>query len=379
MHNRSIEFAKKFSVPVHVRSSFSDVRGSMIVAEPESADVAVCGAAVIKDEARISLLGVPDRPGVSLEVFSRIAARNVTVDMIVQNVGEGGTADISFTVPKKELAITLEAVREAAQSLGAMDVTWDDNVAKVSVVGLGMARQTGVAEKMFAALAAAGINIQMISTSEIKISAVIDRSQAAEGLRAVHKAFELEREPAGRVAAATPRMTAVDAADVVRRLESEDMEKLLIDDISLDDTQARVTIAGVPDRPGLAAQIFRRVAAAGIVVDIIVQGHDRHAGCPSLTFSVPRNKLGEVVAVAQQLAQEFSCKAVSSAPKIAKLSVSGVGLRSHIVAVFRALAAAGINVAMMNTSEVRVNVVVDGGEGQQGLQTLKAAFADAMR
>jgi aspartate kinase len=207
----------------------------------------------------------------------------------------------------------------------------------------------------------------------------VDRGAAVDGLRVVHKPFELEKEPPQKPVAATTPKTNVDAADVVRRLQQEDMEKLLIDDIALDESQARVTIAGVPDRPGIAAKIFQEVAGAGIVVDMIVQGHDRDAGCPSLSFTVPRSKLSDAVDVATRLSQEFSCKGVSNCPQIAKLSVSGVGLRSHIVSVFRALAAAGINVAMMNTSEVRVNVVVDGDEGQKGLQNLKTVFADALR
>ena len=387
MHNRSIEFAKKFSVPVHVRSSFSDSPGSLIVAEPESTEVPVCGAAVTRDEARVSILGVPDQPGVSYKIFSGVANRNITVDMIVQNVGEEGLADISFTVPRKELDVTLEAMREAAAALGAGEVTHDLNVSKVSVVGLGMARQTGVAERMFAALAQAGINIQMLSTSEIKISAVVEREAAVPALRAVHKAFALEQTPPINAAIASPpaRMPAnslADAADVVSRLRDVDMEKLTIDDIALDATQARVTISGVPDRPGVAAKIFQEVAAAGIVVDMIVQGYDSQAGCPSLSFTVPRTKVDESIAVAKHLAQEFACKGVSSCPQIAKLSVSGVGLRSHTgvaIRMFRALAEAGVNVAMMNTSEVRVNVVVDGSEGKKGLQSLKAAFADALQ
>lgn len=387
MHNRSIEFAKKFGVPVHVRSSFSDVNGSMIVAEPESNDVPVCGAAVTKSEARISVLGVPDKPGVSFQIFSRVAARNITVDMIVQNVGEEGKADISFTVPRNELDVTLEAVRDAVQTLGSGSVTSHDNVSKVSVVGLGMAKQTGVAERMFASLAEAEINIQMISTSEIKISAVIEREAAIPALRAVHKAFELDKAPAqaGATAAPTTKSPA-NAADVLDRLrdvdQEDDMEKLAIDDVALDDTQARVTILGVPDRPGVAAKIFREVAEAGIVVDMIVQGYDSHSACPSLSFTVPRSKISDSVAVAKRLAGELSCKGVSSSPQIAKLSVCGVGLRSHTgvaIRMFRALAEAGLNVAMMNTSEVRVNVVVEGSEGQSGLKALKAAFADSLR
>ncbi len=197
MHSRSIEFAKKFGVPVHVRSSFSDTPGTMIVAEPESASRAVCGAALVKDEARITIEGVPDKPGISHAIFARIAKRNIAVDMIVQNMGAHGKADISFTVPRDDVPTTLEAAREAVAELGASGVSHDDNVAKLSVVGLGMARQTGVATKFFQALGDAGVNMETITTSEIKISVLVARDQATTALRAVHAAFGLDKEPTG--------------------------------------------------------------------------------------------------------------------------------------------------------------------------------------
>jgi aspartate kinase len=381
MHNRSIEFAKKFNVPIHVRSSFSDVPGSMIVAEAESTDRPVSGAAVTRNEARVSVLGVPDRPGVSLQIFSRIADRSVSVDMIVQNVSEHGLADISFTVPRDELAVTLEATREATELLGAGSVTHDDSVSKVSVVGLGMAKQAGVAEAMFSALGRENINIQMISTSEIKISVLVDRQEALDALRCVHREFQLDTapsvvaEPTGVASAHQP----ADAAVVVSRLQNVDMENLVIDDISLDDTQGRVTISGVPDNPGVAARVFREVAQAGIFVDMIVQSHDSHADHASLTFTVPQGQVQAAEEVARRLAEQLACKSVSSCPAVAKLSVCGVGLRSHTgvaIRLFQALTDMGVNVDLINTSEVRVNVVVDGADGPKALAGLKAAFAD---
>jgi aspartate kinase len=382
MHSRSIEFGKKFDVPIHVRSSFTDQPGTMIVAEPERPDQPVSGAAITKDEARITVQGVSDKPGTSLEIFSRIAARNISVDMIVQNVGQSGKADISFTVPQNELAAALEAVREASETAGVDQITSDDSVAKVSVVGLGMAKQTGVAEKMFRALADAGINIQMITTSEIKISVLVSRDRAAEALRIVHHAFELDKEPAEPVKPWTGHAAAPDAAAVVARLQGINMEDLTIDGIDLDSTQARVTIAGVPDQPGIAAKVFEDVAAAGVFVDMIVQSHPSLGGSATLSFTVPQNQLTRSVEAAKRIAQNLGCREVSSSPIIAKLSVSGVGLRTHTgvaIRMFKALAEAGINLEMINTSEVRVNVVVEGAAGEKGLKQLQAAFADVMR
>ena len=382
MHSRSIEFAKKFGVPVHVRSSATDQPGTMIVANPEVPDQAVSGAALTKDEARVTIRGVPDVPGRSFEVFSRIAAKNVTVDMIVQNIGEDGKANISFTVPKAELRQTLDAVEDAQASAGFEEFTYDDNVAKVSVVGLGMAKQTGVADQMFRTLAGEGINIHMITTSEIKISVLVDRDSAQKALRAVHKAFALEQEPAAPTAeAGSSSVTVSDPSQVAEMLRGAELEELTIDDISLDASQARVTIRGIPDAPGVAAKVFEEIAAAGIFVDMIVQNVGRQ-GQANLSFTVPQEKLLQSVDVAHELSASLDGGKVTHAAGVAKLSVSGIGLRSHTgvaIRMFRALSEAGINVDMVNTSEVRVNVVVDGAAGQQGLDALNAAFADVMR
>ncbi len=384
MHSRSIEFAKKFSVPIHVRSSFSDQPGTMIVAEPESPSVPVCGAALTRDEARISIAGVPDRPGVSAEIFSKIAACNVTIDMIVQNIGYEDKANISFTVPAHELKITLEAVHEAVASLGPVEVTHNDQVAKVSVVGLGMATQAGVADKLFLALANEGMNVQMITTSEIKISVLIDRQYSAKALAVVHRAFGLDRVPTDaarpKVSYAVSRSPA-ELTDILSRLGSVDMEELFLDGIALDEGQALVSIDDVPDTPGIAGRIFEAVANAGILVDMIVQS-DSLRGRANLSFTVPRSQLPEGVAAVRSLAGQLGCGRVSTKPEISKLSVSGIGLRSHtIVAIrmFQALGDVGVNVEMISTSEVRVNVVVDGKMGQKSLDCLESAFADVLR
>jgi aspartate kinase len=255
MHNRALEFAKKYGTPIHVRSSFTDVPGTMIVSEPESHDTPVCGAALARSEARVSVLGVPDVPGASLEVFSRLADQNVSVDMIVQNIGAEGKADISFTVVRSELRDALDAVHKSAALLGAEGVTSDADVAKVSVVGLGMAHQTGVAERTFRALGNAEVNLQMITTSEIKISALVASAQAQAALKAVHEEFTLEQEPTHKVHAAPATAGAfkatahADAQDVVDRLAGVDMEKLLIDEVTLDASQSLLALSGVADTP----------------------------------------------------------------------------------------------------------------------------------
>ena len=380
MHSRSIEFAKKFHVPVHVRSSFSDQPGTMIVAEPESFDRPVCGAALQKDEARVTVLGVPDRPGAAMTIFTKIAAKNVATDMIVQNVSDAGVADFSFTVSRDDLPATLKAVEEAAKALGADGYNYDDNVSKVSVVGLGMKTQPGVARKMFRALAEKGINILMITTSEIKISVLVDRESGVEALRTVHAAFELDKEP---TAAAEPSTAAAagngkNAAEMVARMQG--MEDLIFEDVTLDESQSRITLRGIPDKPGTAAGIFEEIAAGGAVVDMIVQSVGRE-GRASVSFTVPKQDFQACSKTAAALSKKLGIAEPTSAPNVAKLTISGTGMRSHTGLarrLFQYLAGAGINVEMINTSEVRLSVVVDGAQGQKAVELLKKEFADVI-
>lgn len=386
MHNRSIEFAKKFAVPIHVRNSSHEKPGTLISADGEKESAAVCGAALSTHDARITLVGVPDVPGTSLEIFSRIADRRITVDMIVQNVGEEGKSDLSFTVPKDELEVALNTIQEAAEVLQAAAVLHDNGVAKVSVVGLGMTQQTGVATRMFRALAAADINIQMITTSEIKISTLVTQEQAERALAVVHQAFELDHPvpsggPLEPVVSGSERAQ-TDVTEIVNRLHRVGMEELVIDDITLDNNQARITIRGIPDTPGIAAAVFEEVAGSGIFVDMIIQSFDGEEGLASVSFTIPQSQYEVALQVAELICERSQCQGMSNSPRVAKLSVSGIGLRSHTsvaIRMFRALAETGINVEMISTSEVRVNIVVDGNHGEQALLQLQSAFQDLLQ
>ena len=187
---RSVEFAKKFSVPVHVRSTFSDVEGTWLVNEEESMnDVLVSGVACDRNEAKITLLRVPDRPGLAAQIFGPIAEAHIVVDMIIQNVSEDGTTDLTFTVPKADHKKALGIVEKTAAAVNAKGVKVDTDMAKISVVGVGMRTHAGVAAKMFEVLAREGINIEMISTSEIKISVVVEAKYTELAVRVLHEAF----------------------------------------------------------------------------------------------------------------------------------------------------------------------------------------------
>jgi aspartate kinase len=192
---RSVEFAKKYNVPVHVRSSFSEEEGTMVVHEDSDMErLVVSGVTCNKDEARITLKKVPDQPGISAKVFSPIANSGIVVDMIIQNVRSGGQTDLTFTVPKADFKKALEISKEVAREIKAEEVLTAENIAKVSVTGLGMKSHSGVAATMFDVLAKENINIRLISTSEIRISCVIEEKYAELAVRVLHTAFGLDKE-----------------------------------------------------------------------------------------------------------------------------------------------------------------------------------------
>ncbi len=194
---RSVELAMIYKVPLVVRSSFSDAEGTLITEEDEEMEkVVVSGVTYNRNEARISVYGVPDRPGVAANLFGPVGERGIIVDMIIQTAQPSGKADITFTVPRTDYKEAMKVVEEVAKKLGAERVEGDPHIAKVSVIGAGMRTHSGVATKMFETLAKHGINIMMISTSEIKISCVIDEKYTELAVRALHEAFHLENSAA---------------------------------------------------------------------------------------------------------------------------------------------------------------------------------------
>ena len=192
---RSVGFAKKYNIAVHVRSSFSEEEGTMVVDENSGMERLVVSAVTHdSNQARITLKKVPDQPGIAAKIFSPIAETGVVVDMIIQNTRAGGQTDLTFTVPKKDFRKALELEKTVAADIGAEEVFGDENIAKVSVIGVGMKDHSGVASKMFTTLAQEGINISMISTSEIRISCVVEEKYTELAVRVLHSAFGLDDE-----------------------------------------------------------------------------------------------------------------------------------------------------------------------------------------
>jgi len=200
---RAVEFAGKYNVPLRVLHSFKEGPGTLISLEDASQmeTPTIAGIAFNRDEAKLTILGVPDMPGVAYKILGPIGEANIEVDVIVQNIGDDNTTDFTFTVGRNDLARAEEVLQGVAKEINAEDVRSDNRIAKVSVVGVGMRSHAGVASQMFAALAEVGINIQMITTSEIKISVIIEEKFLELAVRALHSSFGLDKEPRDESAA----------------------------------------------------------------------------------------------------------------------------------------------------------------------------------
>jgi len=196
LQTRSVEFARKYSIPLLVRSSFTDTEGTLVTREDEEMEkVVVSGISFERDEAKISVVGVPDRPGIAARIFKPLTDAGINVDMIVQNIGRDASTDLTFTVSEDDFDEAMRITKETASVIDARDVVGDRDISKVSIVGAGMKSHAGIASKMFEVLAEEGINIEMISTSEIKISCVVDSKYMELAVRVLHRAFGLGEEP----------------------------------------------------------------------------------------------------------------------------------------------------------------------------------------
>ncbi len=392
MHSRSIEFAKKYRVPVRVRPAHAESEGTLIAAAAEESDQLaplVTGLAVVKDEVRVGLVGLPDRPGVMAEVFARLAERSLPIDMIVQDAGQDGLAEVSFTVPEANRDDAMQASRQALGELGQGDVKEGIPVSKVSSVGRGMRSHTGVAAHMFQLLSDQEINLHMISTSEIKISVQVDREKCESAVAAVHGGFGLEDSESETPEVGFVLRRGSDEGDLSEREAIEQdvvdrlatMEEIVISEVHLDAEQSRITLRNIPNTPGVAAAVFSAVAEGGILVDMIVQNDPRGVvdvlGEASLSFTVPRRDVDSAMLLVREVVEQWGEATIGYDRDIAMLSVVGIGLRSHTgvgARMFRALADAGINIQMINTSEIRISVVVSLEDGAAAHKCLSGVF-----
>lgn len=393
LHPRAVEIARNFGVPLVVRSSWTEDPGTWVISHAPNARSlegleltrAVDAVEFDTDQAKVSLLRVPDRPGVASRLFGEIATQDLNVDLIIQSIHEGNSNDIAFTVTKNSLN-QAEAVANAiipALCGGApadtdAEVMVEQQIAKVSIAGAGMIGRPGVAAQMFSTLAAAGVNIRMISTSEVKVSCVIAEEDCDRAISALCLAFDVNTSP-------------VDQELGVRRQEVGEIQnsKLKIQNsllpavrgVALDQKQARLAIRHVPDRPGMAAHIFQLLADHNVSVDMIIQSQRCRLANGETTrdiaFTVAQMDAESARQVIVAASPELGYGEVVVDPAIAKVSIVGAGMVHHpgiAARMFAALAKHQINIQMIATSEIKVSCVVSEADGVKALQVIHDAF-----
>jgi aspartate kinase len=379
LHPRAVEIARNYGVPLVVRSSWTDEPGTKVIS-PQPQPRPLVGLEIAKpvdavefdpDQAKVALLRVPDRPGIAASLFGEISDRDIDVDLIIQSIHEGNTNDIAFTVAR-DIRKRAEAVAEAiAPALGRSsptdtnsEVIVDRDIAKVSIAGAGMIGRPGVAAKMFATLAQAGVNIQMISTSEIKVSCAIAAADSNLALQVLCDTFEIQQSPVK-----------------LGNISSQKLAEAPVRGVALDLNQARLAIRHVSDRPGMAAKIFGLLAQKNISVDTIIQSQRCHIidGIPTrdLAFTVAQADAKQAQTLLSQASSDFGCGDVLLDEEIAKVSVVGSGMEGKpgvAAKMFNSLAQSGINIQMITTSEIKISCVVHQEQGKLALQTVHQAF-----
>ena len=375
LHPRAVEIARNYGVPLVVRSSWTDQPGTWVTT-PSRQDRALVNLELARpvdavefdiQQAKVALLRVPDRPGIAAQLFGQISQENVDVDLIIQSIHEGNTNDIAFTVNTSILkraeavSLAIAPIFKNQHSSDEAEVIVEKDTAKVSIVGAGMIGRPGVAAQMFTTLAEAGVNIQMISTSEVKVSCVVDIGDCDRAIAALCHTFEINSSSTSLSSTATK-------APAVRG-------------VALDMNQARIAIRQVPNHPGMAAKLFGFLGQHNISVDMIIQSQRCRIvnGVPGrdIAFTVARMDAENAQQRLKAVAKEFDWGEVILDQAIAKVSIVGSGMvgQPGIAAkMFTALAKNHINIQMIATSEIKISCVVGQDEGVKALQVIHSAF-----
>jgi aspartate kinase len=376
LHPRAVEIARNYGMPLVVRSSWTDQPGTWVTSpkpaprDLEGLEIArpVDGVECDTNQAKIALLRVPDRPGVAAQLFNAIANHSLDVDLIIQSIHDGNTNDIAFTVTQASLpsaeavaAAILPVLSGGLSGEAAPEVMVEQKIAKISIAGAGMIGRPGVAAQMFTALANAGINLQMISTSEVKVSCVIDAIDCDRAIDTLCQTFSIQQ---------STRLVAPPPSETPR-----------VRGVALDLKQAQLAIRQVPDRPGMAAQVFTLLAEHSISVDMIIQSQRCRVVNGEMTrdiaFTVAQMDADAAKQVLEDARADLGCGEVVVDAAIAKVSIVGAGMvhQPGVAAqMFTALHDAGINIQMIATSEIKVSCVVAEAVGVQALQVIHAAF-----
>lgn len=379
LHPRAVEIARNYGMPLIVLSSWSDRPGTKVVSrlpQPRSLqgmEIAkpVDGVEIDRDQAKIALLRVPDFPGVAASLFGEISQQNIDVDLIIQSIHEGNTNDIAFTVVNRVLqsaSAVAEAIAPALRThpatVNEAEVMVDRQIAKVAISGAGMIGRPGIAAKMFKTLADAQINIQMISTSEVKVSCVIDESECDRALHLLSQAFDIDLGSQKEI--------------IKNQYQGKHPP---VRGVALDTDQARIAIRHVPDTPGMAAQIFTLLAKKNISVDAIIQSQRCHivndVPTRDIAFTVAQSDAEAARVAIEELKEKIGCDRVSADTAIAKLSVVGAGMIGHpgvAAKFFAALSREKINIQMITTSEIKISCAIDEAEGVKALKAVHEAF-----
>lgn len=379
LHPRAVEIARNYGLPLVVRSSWTQEPGTLVTA-PARQPKSMAGLELVHpvdaiefdaSQAKIALLRIPDRPGIAARLFSEIATQDLNVDLIIQSIHEGNTNDIAFTVERstshkaEAVAVAIApALRDNPTDSNQAEVLVDNRVAKVSIVGAGMIGRPGVAARMFSTLAEAGINIQMISTSEVKVSCTVRADDCDRAIVALCKTFQLTSSLRKDPLAGSNQQRLPEVRGAV-----------------LDQKQAQVAIRHIPDKPGMAARLFQLLAEAGISVDMIIQSQRcrwvNGSKTRDIAFTVGQAAAAAAKTVVESASAELGCGEVLVDTAIAKISVVGMGMIDApgvAARMFDALAEHTINIQMIATSEIKISCLVAEADGVKALQVVHNAF-----
>lgn len=398
LHPRAVEIARNYGVPLVVKSSWTDDPGTWVTS-PKPQGRSLINLEIARpvddvefdtDQARVALLRVPDKPGVAARLFGEISRQKVDVDLIIQSIHEGNSNDIAFTVTTpilKRAEAVAAAIAPALRSQShpnsdEAEVMIEQYIAKVSIAGAGMIGRPGVAAKMFATLAEAGVNIQMISTSEVKVSCVVDAADCDRAVAALRQAFEIPEDQ--RIGGQGDQGTKGETEQNLLSSLTPNSQLTTpppVRGVALDMNQARLAIRQVPDRPGMAARLFGLLAQHNVSVDMIIQSQRCRIvdGIPrrDIAFTVSRIDGENTQKMLTQVAAELGWGEVVLDNAIAKVSIVGAGMvgQPGIAAqMFDALAQNQINIQMIATSEIKISCVVAQEQGVKALQAIHTAF-----
>jgi aspartate kinase len=388
LHPRAVEIARNYGVPLVVLSSWTDDPGTQVVSptpQPRSLEGLEIARSVDAvefdtDQAKVALLRVPDRPGVAARLFGEIAHQDLDVDLIIQSIHESNTNDIAFTVVKGILnraEAVAEAIAPALRSHHSAnpqeaEVMVERKIAKVCIAGAGMIGRPGIAAQMFSTLASAGVNIQMISTSEVKVSCVIDAQDCDKAIAVLCQTFNINTSP-------LQRQSSQQATAILDSSSTQNSPP--VRGVALDLNQARLAIRHIPDRPGMAAQLFGLLAEQNISVDMIIQSQRCRVidGVPTrdIAFTVSQADAEAARMALQQASSVLGYGEILVDPDIAKVSIVGAGMVGQpgvATRMFEALAQHKINIQMITTSEIKISCVVAQEHGVIALQIIHNAF-----